>query len=1131
MANPKKMTLMLLTLLLFLLTAAPLLKAGQALPYNESLVRAVRETFLHNGKPSPAKLRLFRQTIEKRCRQVKQSLQHYYLLKKKFSHDKARGKIRRKNDVRAYEILLEYVSGLERTQDPLAFQRLALKCLQLEYALRIEARKLASVELLEKIPFSFESKKIPLHKTPNGEASNLINPDTGLYYSQEELIEIKRRGEDVSKLDPLADGSYWTRLDIPGIDVPVHYLTGQDPLHKGIEIVFPQNKAYFDGVRKTQSKPKIDLLYTHNGRQYEFKIKLAAEVYSETTCAALYTALGFSADITKYVKDFKVVLGSTTPHEFKREWETYYSSYDPDKYIKESGEDGEGHYVVFFEGVLESKPGQLIRAGPWAYGGNGNSGMREVRGTLLFNMWVSNLDLKESENNKLVIRKINGNFRHFHIQHDMGFSFGKTYMERPGSFSWNLVDKKTADAVYMNFNCLVDNSLFDHVTYADARWMVRLIVQLTRIQIEDAVNLGGWPQSLRPLLVEKLIARRNQLMEAFGLEGEVLPNGRTIKFMPFDRYLTTPDGVVKNGNLKVYRFSDHPQYFGPRVNEFIALVFKGLRSGIVDSLVNLAGSMRYIVLDPEDFGIDRRFIARIILRMDREIEANPFPTSESDSYLVKDTLSIGLRMGYGSVISGDLAYWRAYTHVYPAATRDAARFNNRFILNVLLPFNYNSRTRSRYKRVVMLEDYFEGRGKVRLRTGNEPLEMEFALTASRIMMKRRFISFEEKKVVFFRDHSVYNEMRFRIFLEFFYLFRSTPLNAYIQKGHLKRTYVEMDLSDMESRPGIRMALDRLLLNGDASSIMKVGKLRSIDDRFYEKKSYLKVLGLVRRRAIYRVDHVRVLRPGEKENRYFQVESRKLNEWRFLDNGERHQSLIRITGKTGPGGDVNERRLTLAFRVNDRSTHNGELKRGYLSFVDGLALKKGFLDFDPDLHTINRLWGRTNTVVNLVFSESAINRLMQTHEDSVWIQLARITGKAVGDWKKLARSGFKRRRPVSVRYTPQRRLAIKTRFLIAALKNARKVRGEERKMQYLVKVFRKAVFISGQTFDPTLLAVLRTLTGENGVYMDALITMPRNRELIFPARVPLYNESGKRSTVDFPVFRFIFEDPAEFYHLF
>ncbi|MCP5052748.1 MAG: hypothetical protein GY940_36610, partial [bacterium] len=491
----------------------------------------------------------------------------------------------------------------------------------------------------------------------------------------------------------------------------------------------------------------------------EFKLKVGSEVYSETTCAALYTALGFSADITKYVRGFKVVLGDVTHHEFHKQWKSYYHGYNPDKYIKEKGQDKEGYYIVFYEGVLEAKPPGLIRVGPWAYGGNGNGGLREVRATLLFNMWVSNLDLKESENNKLILRKIRGEYKFFHTQHDMGFSFGKTYMERPGSFLWDLVKKKTDDYIHMNFNCLVDNSLFRYVTYADGRWMARLIARLTRSQITDAVALGGWPAPLQQLLVEKLIARRNQLVKAFDLPGEKTPQGDTISLLKYDRYLTTADGVVKNGNLKIYRFDGYPQYFGPRVNEFIALIIKGLRNMAVDSIVNLAGSIKYIVINPETLGIDRRFISKIFLRMNREIQQNPNPANAGESFLVKDTMQIGLRLGYGSVISGDVAYSRKYTLVYPVATRDEGRFNNKFILNLFLPF----RSKSRYlpgNHVVMIEDFIEGRGKLRLHPLGSMLE--FALSASKVYLHRQFISFkdnrQEKRAIFFKDNSVYDEL-------------------------------------------------------------------------------------------------------------------------------------------------------------------------------------------------------------------------------------------------------------------------------------------------------------------------------------------------------------------------------------
>ncbi|MCP5102504.1 MAG: hypothetical protein GY950_03955 [bacterium] len=1128
-----KFQVLLLILFLFFVNAVPRLHASEPLPFNEPLKKLIAETFYKDGAQSLEKIERYQAGIKARYDEVKQNLKNYYTLEKGNSKKKSKKKIKKKNDIKAYKILRDYIERLKHLDDPVEFQRTALKILRLDYALKINARKLASVELLEKIPFSLTGKKIPIRRAPKGEASNLVKPETGDFYSQDELRKIKRTGGDISELNPPADGTFWVDHAIPRVDVPTYYLTGQDPLHKGIEIVIPRKKAYFDEVRKTQSKPKLDLYYRHNGEKLECKLKVAAEVHSETTCAALYTTLGFSADITAFVKDYKVVLGDVTHHEFRLEWNSYYGSYKLDKYIKTKGSDEEGNYIIFHDGVLEIKPPGLIRAGPWAYGGNGNGGMREVRATLLFNMWVSNLDLKESENNKLVLRKIGEKYKFFHIQHDMGFAFGKTYMERPGSFLWNLVKKRTDKYIHMNFNCLVDNSLFDNVTFADGRWMVRLIARLTRRQIADAVVLGGWPEPLQKLLVEKLIARRNQLVKVFGLVGEKTPEGDTIAILKFDRYLTTADGAVKNGKLKVYNFAGYPQYFGPRVNEMIALVLKGLRNGAVDSMVNLAASLRYVVLQPEWFGLDRRFVSKIILRMDREIEQNPNPADVSESFLVKDTMQIGLRLGYGSVVFGDIAYSRKYTLVYPTATRDSGRFHNKFILNLFLPFKHKGRHLPR-NHVVMLEDFLEGRGKLSLRSLGSMLE--YSLTASKVYLSRRFISFKEnqqgKRAVFFEDKSLYDELKFRIFFEFLNTFRSTPLYSHIQRGILHRDYIEMDVSDLETDPGKRKALELLLNEGDATLLEKVGRKKSIHDRFFEKKIHLKILGLIRRRSVYRVDHLQEsFADSDQDHHYVQVESSKLKAWQFLDNGERHFSRIRLTGKAGEDKSVKEPLLTLSLQVNDRSTHDGELKHGYLFFINTLALDKDFIKFDSSRHTVNRLWGNTQTIMNVILYEEGIANLVNAGEAEIWAALAEVTGKPVDYWRGEAKPRYKRGRPVTRGYSPDKYLALKTRYFIRRLRKARRAGDSPAKAAHVVKAVRKAVYTSGQTFSPILPAVIHKLAGKGNVYLNARVAMPENKELIFPARAPLYNELGTDRQLKPPVFQFIFDDPSEIYHLF
>jgi hypothetical protein len=267
------------------------------------------------------------------------------------------------------------------------------------------------------------------------------------------------------------------------------------------------------------------------------------------------------------------------------------------------------------------------------------------------------------------------------------------------------------------------------------------------------------------------------------------------------------------------------------------------------------------------------------------------------------------------------------------------------------------------------------------------------------------------------------------------------------------------------------------------------------------------------------------------NHYVQIESRKLKAWRFFDNGERHFSSIRLSGKTEGQTSVIEPLLTLSIRVNDRSTHDGELKEGYLFFINTLALKNNFIQFNPSCHTVNRLWTSTQTIVNIILYQEAIENLVHAEEEKIWETLAKVTGRPVDSWHRLSKPRYRRGRPNTSRYSRDRYLAVKTRYFIRELRRARNSRNNLKKMEYVVKAFRKAIYTSGQTYSPTLLAVIHKLVGEENIYMNAMVTMPENKELIFPARAPLYNELGTDRGVKLPVFHFSFDDPSEIFHLF
>lgn len=1103
-------------------------RGTEVLPFNSQLKQLISTTFYRGLQISREKIAAYRRDIARRQREIKKNLKNNYVLEKK-------------DNIRAYKILLAYIDRLKDTPDPAAFNTLALKILEMDYALKVSGKKLASSMLLDEVYAALKPRKIPINAVPEGEARNLVDPAGGHFFSQEQLARMKKKGMDISKLNPPADSTFWSAHDISRIDVKKHYLTGGDALHKGLEIVFPRGKGYFKKIRATRGKPAIDIFFPHEGKELNFKLNVGAEMHAEPTAASLYAALGFSVDISKYARDFKLVLGDISPQQFKRRWYSRYSRFDLDKYIKQRGKDEEGHYIVFYEGLLEARPRELLRVGPWAFGQNGHKGLREVRGTLLFNMWIANLELKEAAGNRLVLRKIDNcqRYRFFHIQHDLGFTFGRNYIERPGDFKWTLVRKKSGDYVHLTYRCFQGNSGFEHITFADARWMVRLIAQLDRGQIRAAVELGGWPESMGKLLVEKLIARRNQLVKAFNLAGEILPNGKTIAGIPFKRYLTTTDGVVAGGKLIIHELPGYNQYFGPRLRELFLIVRRQLGNAFIDSIVNGISAVRYIKIDPKWLGWDEDIISHIILRMNREIELNPKPTGENDEYLVKDTMEIGFRLGYGFVFSGDVSYVKKYTVVYPVRTQAEGRYHNHFIINFMLPLQVG-RFGLQQNFAAITEDYIEGRGRIKIGGHERHFNslLGTTLTASKIYLDRRFISYKPgDRLVYFRDKGISHRLAYELFLEFAYLFyyRVPFIESSSQEGTLTRDYLEMDLSDLETAPLKPGALGRLILENDPSLIKKMAKKKTIHDKFFQEKTLFSLLRAFKIRTVYRVDKITSTFPGKGENgeTRYQVESRKLRAWKFLDNGERHFSSVRLTCKSRDGREIDDPVLMLTLRIDDRNTADGELKHGYLRSINALALDKRFIDFNSSAFSRNRRWGYLQVYIDIILYGGAIRALLRLEGETVWKTLAEVSGRTVKTLKQSAGPRYYRGRPV-YRYDSAGGtdyLACKTDHFIRQIKKARKAKNTLKKMRYLVKAVRKAVYLSRHSFDPVLLSVIHKILGRENLYLSAAVTMPVNREMVLPGQVPLRSELGVKRPVEAVVFEFIFEDAAEIYHLF
>lgn len=1094
--------------LVLLLTCLPVW-ALQELPFDSQLTGSIQETFFEGPGLAEFKISEFEQKIQKRRHEIVTLISRNHLLREREKPEKLEEELANEELVRLYDLILFDLNLLRSTTDMKDAQLLAQRILEMEYSTLVEGVRPIVQIGLGYIPNLLKRWKIKKQTPPHAEASNLLDTITGLYYTPQELDQLKAEGLDISKLDPAIETSFWTKRDIRNVSVK-EVSQGKIRLYEDIDIGFPNGIAEYKKVRKTQTKPKIDVVAVVNGKKQTFKIKVGAEVHSEITAGLLMATLGYNIDMSRYARDFKMVLPKKIKFkDVKKEWNSYFQNYDLDKYIKEHGKTEKGEdYVVFTETIIETKPEEILRAGPWAWGKLGKRGLREARGILLFNMWIGNTDIKESENNKMVMKpKADGTYEIFHMQHDMGLSFGRWISEKPGEFPWDIVTKSTTGEIGINYRSFQTNSGFDHVTYADMKWMARQIAQLSREQITQTLQLAGWPLSIQQLLVEKLINRRNQLVRAFEMEDDY-------PHMECNRSLTTEDSAVQDGRLTRSQFEGHTQNYHNEIFNILRPVYEGLEMIAVQTLQGIAASFDKRTFLASDFGFESDIVSEVEVTFGRDIIPNTRQTGEDDKFIVEDTMNIRFGLGHGIIVRGKANYVKTYKLAYPVKDRKTGMYNNNFIVNVLLP--YHARIGKLPKDyVLIMEDAIEAEGIVEFAPSQLYLGTSFSALVGKL--SRTIISHKEDKYRIFKDRSLYREFNHRIFAHFWIL--RIPIWKWTNnKGHLHRDIYEINPKKGDT-DGKLAAIDRFLRSNDEFHLEEVAERSDLSTQYHLNRMRLNFLSLYKFRSLRRIDYIREneIDNGvvEETRNLLQISHLGLSQWAIVGND--HRKELKLTAKINDNGEIKNPTVQINLMLVDRDTKSKELSRDYIPMLNGISNDKKFIDFTPELHTSNDRWGETHMYAKLVYGEEAIDKIVNFSDTELWTSLSEVTGVSVHNLQ-FRPSG-------NPRAHDQRHphpLGQKLRAVISKLKKARVQTGKNQLISFM-EALNKSVWKGEGSFNPFILATFNKLLGPKYFYLTGLIMQASDKENKYPARTPLYNEVGEERELKYAYNEFDFND--------
>ncbi len=1127
-------------------------RATTPIPYSATVRHSVEETFLEDGSPSPEKIGIYREFLKDKRKWIEQ---HSYDFRRRVQGQgkkKARRRAESSDETVTLGYALDLLKQLEKSTDPATTYRLGAHILTLDYATRSFHYPLATIQMpiyMKNMLSDWSADGTTRPGDGPEEASNLVDPETGEFLTADELDAMIERGEDISRLDPPSDGMLWRSTgDISKLDIVEHYLGGHIPMHEGLPSVFPPDGArtQLRRLQLTQTKPKLRVYWSDEECSQKseeeqedcrelYSLRIGNELHADPVVNSLMAAIGYNSDISVHRKNIRVDLGEVTYEEVRRDWTNYFdvqhlwTRVDLD-YALLPGDEGHstdehGEYLVFRAGGMESRPGPLNRMGDYSNGLIApdaiTTGMREARALFLFNAWVANTDLKDAENNKLLLRRdeATGEWRMFMAQQDSGNSLGLVLAEKADAYPWNVVETNWIERgfgavrgrVELNYFALQNTGMYDTATHADHRWMVRLIAQLTREQIEAAVALGRFPGGVGQLYVEKLINRRNQLVEAFGLSDEFDP-------IPVDRHITTEDGSVVDGRLVQGYFPDETivnlgEHWRSLVRPIGPALWRQIRRWTAQGIgaFDSAGGQVSITSDLDLF-------PELLFNVARFVVANPNSRSELDKFIVEDTMTMGGRLGIGHIAHVRGTIRRQYRLSYTVPTAWDGKLHDNQALNWLLPRDIR-RSDLPEEFTVLRTDQFGPGGAV---TTSDPLDFTPGADAALdwLWTRRTAISRRAGETLAWLDRGETMRAEGRLWLKF-WVPRLTLVRGVFERGHLGgdlyRPEGPLDSDDLVSR-----ILDD---GGEAFAGMAQEPPRATDVRFRDWSRDVNLL-FVRWRGRDRREWIE-LGGGEAPApaTKYQYSKRRHARWIFLDNGESFRHLVK--GFLDEGfSDAEESGATVvaSYLIDDLNAVSHELD-AYQRFLAGLAGDRRILA-DPfraeDWHQTGEpdgRWGRLLVEGQLVLRDAALDALAQLDEAAYWPGLAEHLGMPVSELLAirdgLAGSHGSRTR---LRLRTPRRIAApidRSRRVLRALARARLAETPEKRIDWLTTALHRASLRRGGSFD---VAVLETVLRQIGFEQLAEDEMAGARvrirkafedEVIFPDGRDMAGQRGER----------------------
>ncbi len=564
-------------------------------------------------------------------------------------------------------------------------------------------------------------------------------------------------------------------------------------------------------------------------------------------------------------------------------------------------------------------------------------------------------------------------------------------------------------------------------------------------------------------------------------------------------------------------------FLGEKLGEFLSELFDlGFQTG--------ASNFDLIELSGAELGLDPTFISSIVIGINRQLEKNPFADSADEKYLVKDTVRVGIRLGLGLVVSGEVGLIREYTLVYPKKGLGSALLSKGFIFNPFLPINV-MRNKLPKKFTLMVDSYLEGRGKINL-GAHVFLPIGSEVSLSRVRLKRHMITRKNSNIInVISDKSRYTRLAQSVYLRLG-LIKFPFFDTNFDKGELDRTYYQLNLDD-PGTPSPYDALDRVIKKQDTQLLRLIGRQMTLKDEFTQRAQSFSVFGLVTNRQYARTSDITENRAPDQDQtdemvRRYQIESFNHMSWTLGYKGEKNQSHVLTMMEVDKEKQVQNPVVEITLNTYDNQLKRSEINDWYLPLANTIGGKDNFItqdNFDSiNLDKLKKLYLNAYWTIHA----KGISNILEKNEAELWKELEAETGKTRKYWLEKARQRPQVSRLIrNERTTSESLMAKKISRFFKSIRRAKENNGIE-KWSHFGDALKEVVYISKQTWNKTFFSYLSRIAGRENIFSKVQFYLTNSSE---EKEVLIENESGIKKQTSNVYHKFNFDKPSDYYYLF